>query len=112
VNFKSIEDIFQRMSELQGSQDIFVRLSDEEMKNVQQMSQGAQRVQAQVAQEKIRGENKLKEVAAEGANKTQEQILDKALERIGPDQLLNAEARIERNGDVQMLNEGPPQVGG
>jgi len=106
VNFKSIEDIFQRMSELQNWQDIFIKLSPEEMQNVKQMSQGAQRVQAQVAQEQVRGQNKLQEVAAKGKVDLQNKVVETAMEKLPVTELIEAEGRIERNQDVNLLNQG------
>lgn len=112
VNFKSIEDVFQRMSELQSWQDIFVRLTPEEMENVKQMSQGAQRVAAAVEQEKVKGANKLQEVAAKGQVDLSNKVVESAIERMGPAQLIDAENRITRNTDIAQLQngiEGPAQ---
>jgi hypothetical protein len=106
VNFKSIEDIFQRMSELQSWQDIFVRLTHEEMQSVQSMNQGAQRAQADVAKEKLRGQNELAKVQEQGKNAVQETILEKAIDRLGPEQLLRTEATLERQADTTMLTGG------
>lgn len=111
INFKSIEDIFQRMSELQSWQDIFVRLTPEEMEIAKQMSPGAQRVQAGVAQEKVRGQNKLAEVAAKGKQDLTNKVVESALEKLGPDELALAEGRLERNTDMGVLQNGLPQVG-
>jgi hypothetical protein len=106
INFKAIEDIFQRMSELQSWQDIFVQLTPQEMQNVQQMSQGAQRVQAEVAKEKLRGQNKIAEVQEKGQQDMQQLITEKAIDRIGPDELAQAEGRLERNTDMGELAQG------
>jgi hypothetical protein len=106
VNFKSIEDIFQRMSELQDWQDIFVPLSDEEKQNVKQMSQGAQRGQAAVQVEQLRGQNKIAEVEADKAGDLQNKIVETALEKLGPDELAQAEGRLSRNTDMQELSQG------
>lgn len=106
INFKAIEDIFQRMSELQGWQDIFVPLTDEEKQAVQQMSQGAQRGAAAVQVEQLRGQNKLKEVEANKAGDAQNKILETALEKIGPTELAEAEGRLSRNTDMTELAQG------
>ena len=111
VNFKSIEDIFQRMSELESWQDIFVQLTPQEMQTVQQMNPGAQQVQAKIAAEKLKGQNKLQEIQAKGATDIQGKIMDKALEEISGDQELGlAEGRLERNTDMGELQSGVPGV--
>ena len=104
INFKSIEDIFQRMSELESWQDIFVPLTDEEKQMVQQA--GAAKVQGQVATEKVRGQNKLQEIQAKGQQDLQQSIVEKAIDKIGPTELAQAEGRLERNTDMQELTQG------
>ncbi|MGA9668426.1 MAG: hypothetical protein WBQ94_04415 [Terracidiphilus sp.] len=106
INFKSIEDVFQRMSELQSWQDIFVPLSDQEKQMVQQMSAGAQKVQAGVAVEKVRGQNKLQQVQAQGTQELQNTLVEKALDKIGPQELAEAEGRLQRNTDMGELQQG------
>jgi hypothetical protein len=106
INFKAIEDIFQRMSELQSWQDIFVPLTPQEMQSVQQMSGGAQKLQGAVAVEKVRGQNKLEQVAAKGQQDLQNTIVEKAIEKIGPTELAQAEGRLARNQDMQELQTG------
>ena len=106
INFKSIEDIFQRMSELGSWQDIFVRLTDEEKQQVAQMNPGAQKVQADMAREQLRGKNKIDEVQAKGAQDLQNTLVEKALDKIGPDELAEAEGRLERNTDMSELTQG------
>jgi hypothetical protein len=94
------------MSELQSWQDIFVPLSPEEKQMVQQMSQGAQRGQAVIAQEQLRGKNKIAEVQAKGAQELQNTLVEKALDKIGPEELADAEGRLERNTDMGELQGG------
>jgi hypothetical protein len=106
INFKSIEDIFQRMSELQSWQDIFVPLSPQEMQSVQQMNAGTQKLQGAVAVEKVRGQNKLQQVAAKGQQDLQNTIVEKAIDKIGPSELAQAEGRLSRNTDMQELQQG------
>jgi hypothetical protein len=106
INFKAIEDIFQRMSELQSWQDIFVPLSPQEMQSVQQMSGGAQKLQGAVAVEKVRGQNKLQQVAAKGQQDLQNTIVEKAIDKIGPTELAQAEGRLSRSTDMQELQQG------
>lgn len=111
INFKSIEDIFQRMSELQSWQDIFVRLTDEEKQTMQQNQAGAQKVQGALAVEKVRGQNKLQQVQAQGAQDMQQTLVEKALDKIGPEELADAEGRLERNQDIGTLQSGVQGVG-
>lgn len=106
INFKSIEDIFQRMSELESWQDIFVPLTDEEKQTMQQFNPGAQKAQAQIAEEQVRGKNKLQEVQAKGAQDMQNTLVEKALEKVGPEELAEAEGRLERNTDMSELQAG------
>lgn len=106
INFKAIEDIFQRMSELQSWQDIFVPLSPQELQQVQQMNAGAQKLQSAVAVEKVRGQNKLQQVAAQGQQDLQNTIVEKAIDKIGPTELAQAEGRLSRNVDMQELQQG------
>ena len=106
INFKSIEDIFQRMSELGSWQDIFVPLTDEEKQQVAQMNPGAQKVQADMAREQLRGKNKIDEVQAKGAQDLQNTLVEKALDKVGPDELAMAEGRLERNTDMSELTQG------
>lgn len=113
INFAAIEQIFMRVTELQGAEDIFVDLTPEEMENVKALNPAAQRTQAATAVEQVRGENKLKEVQAKGANEVQTAVVkaaaDKAAERVeGPEQFENAEARLERNVDLGELQSGIP----
>jgi hypothetical protein len=106
VNFKGIEDIFQRMSELESWQDIFVPLSPQEKQMVQQMNAGAQRTQSQMAVEQQRGKNKMAETQLKGQQDMQQLITEKAIEKIGPDELAMAEGRLQRNADMQALQQG------
>jgi hypothetical protein len=112
VNFKSIEDIMQRMSELNQWQDIFVPLTPEEKQMVQSMQPGAQKAQADAAVEQVKGQEKLKQIAAKGQADVQASVVDHALEKLsGADELALAEGRVERNTDMQELNQGVPGVG-
>ena len=106
INFKAIENIFQRMSELQSWQDIFVPLTEEEKKAVMSMSTGAQRTGAAVAVENVRGKNRLAEVQAKGAQDLQNTIVEKAIDKIGPTELAEAEGRLQRNQDMSILQSG------
>jgi type III secretion system FlhB-like substrate exporter len=76
------------------------------MQSVQQMSGGAQKLQGAVAVEKVRGQNKLQQVAAKGQQDLQNTIVEKAIEKIGPTELAQAEGRLSRNTDMQELQTG------
>jgi hypothetical protein len=106
INFKAIEDIFQRMSELESWQDIFVPLTDQEKQMVKQMNAGAQRVQGQVAVEQVRGQNKLQEVQAKGQQDMQQTLVEKTLDKLPADELAMAEGRLQRNADMTELQQG------
>jgi hypothetical protein len=99
------------MSELQSWQDIFVRLTDEEKQTMQQNQAGAQKVQGALAVEKVRGQNKLQQVQAQGAQDMQQTLVEKALDKIGPEELADAEGRLERNQDIGTLQSGVQGVG-
>ncbi len=116
INFSAIEKIFLRVSELQGAEDIIVDLTPQELQQMQAMNPGAQKVQSAAAVEQLRGENKLKEVAAKGQVDVQTAVVkaaaDKAAERLqGPTQFEEAEARNERNTDLAELQNGLPGGG-
>jgi hypothetical protein len=116
INFSAIEQIFMRVSELQGAEDIFVPLSPQEMQQMQAMNPGAQKAQAATAVEQMRGQNKLNEVKAKGAVDTQlaivKPLVDKAAERLeGSQEFEDAEGRLERNVDMGELQNGIPGGG-
>jgi hypothetical protein len=109
INFLSIERIFLRMSELQGAQDIIVRLTPEEMQNVQQMNPAT--IKAQIAEllEKLKGKNKLEAIDAQGKQEIQRTVIDKSMDHIaGAVPLDLAEARLDRNTDLTELQNGIP----
>jgi hypothetical protein len=113
INFGAIEQIFMRVSELQGAEDIIVPLTDEEKQMMQSMNPAAQKTKSAAAIEQLRGENKLREVQAKGAVDTQlaivKPLVDKAAEKLeGSQQLELAEARNERNTDLGVLQNGIP----
>lgn len=113
INFLAIERIFLRVSELKGAEDIITKLTPEEQNNVQAMNPNAMKAQLTQLVEKLRGQNKLEAIQAKGAADTQKEIIsatvDKALEHTeGDTQLGNAEARLERNTDLEQLRSGVP----
>lgn len=112
VNFKAIEELFMQMSELQGREDIIVKLTPEEMQQVQQANPGMQQAQAKAAIEKLKGQNKLQEIQAQGTQDIQQTVVDHALQHVSGDVPLDlAEARLSRNTDMNELQNGIPGVG-
>jgi hypothetical protein len=113
INFSAVEQIFMRVSELQGAEDIIVPLTPEQKQMMQAMNPGAQKAQAATAVEQMRGQNKLNEVKAKGAVDTQlaivKPLVDKAAERLeGSQEFEDAEGRLERNVDMGELSNGLP----
>jgi hypothetical protein len=68
-------------------------------------------VQGALAVEKVRGQNKLQQVQAQGAQDMQQTLVEKALDKIGPEELADAEGRLERNQDIGTLQSGVQGVG-
>jgi hypothetical protein len=115
INFLAIEKIFLRVSELQGTEDIIVPLSDAEKAQVAQLNPNAQRVQAAATLEKIRGANKQAEIAAKGKVDAQNITLKGALDHVAGEVPLEnefglAEGRVDRNVDMQELQQGVGQI--
>ena len=116
INFSAIEAIFLRVSELQGAEDIFVPMTDQEKQQMQATNPAAQRVAATTAAEQIRGKNKLQEIQAKGAVDTQlaivKPLVDHTAERLqGSQEFEDAEGRLERNNDLTELQSGVPESG-
>jgi hypothetical protein len=115
INFLAIEKIFLRVSELQGAEDIIVPLTDQEKQQVAQLNPNAQRVQAAALLEKLRGANKQQEIAAKGAQDQKQAVLESALSHVAGEVPLEnefalAEGRVDRNTDMQELQNGIPGV--
>lgn len=107
INFLAIEKIFLRVSELQGADDIIVPLSDSEKQQVAQMNPNAMKAQIMELMEKLRGQNKLDAIQAQGAQDLQHTIVDKTMDHVsGAVPLDLAEARLSRNTDMQELQQG------
>jgi hypothetical protein len=115
INFLAIEKIFLRVSELQGAEDIIVPLTDQEKQQVAQLNPNAQRVQAAATLEKLRGANKIQEVQEKGKQDLQNTIVEKSLDHVAGEVPLEnefalAEGRVDRNTDMQELQNGIPGV--
>jgi hypothetical protein len=109
INFLSIEKIFMRMSELQGAQDIIVKLTDEEKQNVQANNPGAMKVQIAELLEKLKGQNKINEIQEQGKQELNKTLVEKTMEHVDGSVPLNlAEARVTRNQDMNVLQGGAP----
>lgn len=107
VNFEAIEDLFLRMSELADREDIFIDLTDEQKQMVQSMQPGQMKIQADTAKEKLRGENEIALEQERGKQDLNKTLVDKALDHIqGAVPLELAEARLERNTDMNELQQG------
>jgi hypothetical protein len=112
IDFEVIESLFLQFSELQGEEDIFRDMTEDEKQAMVQSSPGAQKTQSAVEVEKVKGANKLQEVQAKGEvdlkNKVAETALDHA---VGATGLVRAEGILQRETDKNILREGIPGVG-
>lgn len=111
INFRAIEQVFVRVSELSGMEDIIVPMTDEEKQQMQATNPAVQRTQAAAAIEDKRGQNKLQAIQAQGAEDTKltiiKPLVDKAAERLeGSQEFEDAEGRLERNVDMGELSSG------
>lgn len=113
VNFAAIANLFLRMSELATREDIFIPLTDEQKKFMAQMQQAPamQKTQADLAKEQVKGQNKLQEIKAQGAEDIQHTLVEKAMDHVeGAVPLELAQARLARNMDLNTLQEGAVPV--
>ena len=107
INFEAIEKLFLRMSELAGQQDIFIPLTDEQQKLVQQMQPGQMKIQADTAKEQLRGQNELAKVKEQGSQELRKTIMQSALEHVeGAVPLELAEGQLARANDRAILQQG------
>jgi hypothetical protein len=107
INFEAIASLFLRMSELAAREDIFIPLTDQQKQFQAQMQPGVQKVQADAQIEKLKGANKLQEIAQKGKQDVQQTLVEKALDHIqGGVPLDLAEARLARNTDMSELQQG------
>ena len=126
INFKAIEDLFIQMSELQGRQDIIVRLTPEELAQVDKSNPETTRLQLAQMMETLKQQGKLQEIGAKGKVDLQNTIMEKVMEALSqhglggeggtgeqkpaPTQLDLAENRGQRNTDLNILNTGIPSA--
>ena len=109
VDFAAMEDIFLAVSELTQQPDIIRPMTPRERALYRQNNPNMQKVQAATAVEKVKGANKLQEVAAKGKADLTKTVVDKALDKMsGGEPLDLAEGRLLRNDDQQALEGGLP----
>jgi hypothetical protein len=107
INFKAIEDIFMRMSELAGRDDIFVKMTDDEKQMMQQTQPNAQKTQSEAQLQQLKDKGKLDQIQAKGQTDLQTNLVDKAMEHVVGDVPLElAESRLARNTDMTELQSG------
>jgi hypothetical protein len=112
VNFRAIVKLFLQVSELAGREDIIVELTPQQKQQLQALQPTAQRIQQMMALENQKGQNRLKEIQAKGAQDLQNTLVDKAMDRVTGDVPLElAEARLSRNQDMDYLQGGIPGAG-
>lgn len=112
IDFTSIEDLFIRMSELDGNADnIYRDMTPQEMQSYKQNSPGAQKVQGQLQVEDKRGQNKQQAIQAQGQVDQTNKITEIAAEHMaGAIPLERAEGLVERNQDEGFLKGGVPDA--
>jgi hypothetical protein len=109
VDFAAMEDIFMAVSELTQQPDIIRTMTPRERALYRQNNPNMQKVQAATAVEKVKGQNKLQEVAAKNRGDLTKVVVDKALDKMaGGEPLDLAEGRLLRNDDQQALEGGLP----
>lgn len=114
INYGAIEELFLRMSELAAREDIFVPMTPDQQQFAQKMNPNLQKIQAQMQMEQQKGQTKLQEVREKGQQDLTKTITEKALDHVvGAVPLELAEARLERNADMNTLQQGAvPQMNG
>ncbi len=111
VDFKVIMDLLLRVSELAETPDIFRQLTPRERVMVKQMSQGAQKMQAELAKEQLKGKNKINEIQTKGSVDFGNKAAEIALERVSEGiPLTRATGIVERSADADALRNGLPDL--
>lgn len=110
INYLAIEKLFMQMSELAGRDDIIIPLTPQEKQMVQQMQPGVQRLQQVAAEQQLKNKGELDKVNAKGEVDLNNLLVDKALDHVeGSVPLDLAEARLARNNDMNLLQNGVVQ---
>lgn len=109
VDFAAMEDIFKAVSELTQQPDIIRDMSKKETQMYQQNNPNVSKVKAATAVEKVRGQNKIREINAKGKTDVVTQMATKAMDRLGGGTELElAAGRLERVDDQNALENGLP----
>jgi hypothetical protein len=107
VDFVAIEEMFVRLSELEGNDNIFREMTPKEEQTYKQNNPAAQKVQGDLALEQARGQNKMQEVQAKGQTDMATKLATIAAEHAaGAVPLDRAEGLLARRTDEQDLEQG------
>jgi hypothetical protein len=113
IDFSVIEKLFMQASELTQQPDIFRKLSLRELKMVKAFNPGAQKVQQTILAEKMKGDNKVREIHEQGqtdlANKAAEIAMQRTADGIP---LTRAAGLVQRADDKDILQNGVPGIAG
>ena len=107
IDFEFIEDLMKAVSALQQTKGFVRKLTPEEMQNVQNSNPGAQKMQADLGKEKLRGQNKIAEIHEQGQVDMATKAAEIGMEHISEgNALIRAEGLNERNTDEKVLQGG------
>ena len=111
IDFGVMVDLMMQVSELTQQPDIIRDLTDDEKKQIQQMNPGIQKVQGELAKEKMKGENQKEAIQTKGqvdlGVKAAETVMEHASNGIP---LARAAGLNERADDEQILKNGLPDL--
>lgn len=107
VNYQAIANLFLRMSELATREDIFIPLTAQQKAMMAQMQPGVQKIAADAHVEQLKGQNKIAAIQEQGKQDLQKTLVEKSMDHVeGAVPLEMAEARLMRNQDLGILQEG------
>ena len=107
IDFEFIEDLMKAVSALQQTKGFVRKLTPEEMQNVQNSNPGAQKMQADLGKEKLRGQNKIAEIHEQGQVDIATKAAEIGMEHISEgNALIRAEGLNERDTDEKVLQGG------
>lgn len=118
INYAAIMDLFLRVSELAGEQDIFIDLTPQQQQLLQASNPAAVKGKMEVVKEQARAQGQVAVEKERGAQQQQtavvkagaEAVAERAAEKLaGATELEDAEGRLERNTDMQTLSQGAIQ---
>lgn len=111
VDFSVIEKLLLQVSELTQQPDIFRKMTPDELKMLKQLNPNAQKIQAQAAIEKEKGDNKIKQIGAKGQVDLATTLAERAIDHVEAGIPLDrAEGLEERSSDLSTLRQGLPDV--